>query len=544
MTLLKMKENTSPGKPVICELCDSGDTAVSRCTICRVFMCEFCVTAHKRMNTLKGHQILTLAEVQELGSKALVKPAFCGKHAGEVLKLFCETCQGTICRDCTIIDHREHNYNFVADVAERERKVVQGVLQETKAKDSAVEEGLKAVQTMETRVVAKIAEVTKEVDVFFNEQVKALEHMRANLKHEVSTQGQVKLKVLGSQKEMLALSLAQLRGSVEFAERALADGDDMELLSMKQNLVKRLAQLNASQLQCKPCNSDYLKLQVNKTVWDVGKMATLHYTLADPTKFVLSMVGGEEGVLYQTLAGQPVDFMLVIKDRTAVNQPETGCVVHASVSHSDSREATLNLELPVHDNGDGSYLFSYQPETDGLCSLLVMVEGHSVCGSPLTWKVKPKVKETDELSFLTSSPEQDEGGKGKHCWKLMHLVRVPLIKGSCKYEIGVSCCTPADGVNYFYDTETKRCTWCKHKNRHSTKYSRSDNPYKASITDCRHGDIFSLYLSLDTRKLFIYQHRSKQVEVFTDVEGEKVRPIISHYLTHADVERNGFTLDI
>ena len=101
-------------------------------------MCKFCETAHKRMNTFKGHEILTLAEVQKLGSKALVKQAFCEKHVGEALKLFCETCQQTICRDCTIVDHREHKYNFVADVAERERKSIQAILQDTKAKDSAV----------------------------------------------------------------------------------------------------------------------------------------------------------------------------------------------------------------------------------------------------------------------------------------------------------------------------------------------------------------------------------------------------------------------
>ena len=539
MTLLSMQENTSSRKPLICEHCDSGDAAVSRCTNCRFFMCEFCVTAHKRINATKGHQILSMTEVQKLGSKALVKPAFCGKHAGEVLKLFCETCQETICRDCTIVDHREHKYNFVADVAERERKVVQGVLEETKAKDSAVEEAVKAVQTMESRVKAKTAEVSKEVDVFFDEQVKALEYLRASLQNELTTQEQVKLKELGSQREMLTLSLAQLRSSVEFVEKALADGEDMELLSMKQQLVQRLAQLNASQFQCKPCKNDYLKVQVHKTIWDVGKMATLHYTLADPTKFVLSMVGGEEGVLYQTLAGQPVDFMLVNKNRSDVNQPETGSVVRALVSHS--REAPLNHELPVHDNGDGSYLFSFRPETDRLCTLTVTVEGEHVCGSPLTWRVKQKVKETDELSLLTSSPEQGEGGTGKHCWKLM-LRRRGQMAG--KVEIGVSCYTPADGEFYFFDMETKRCTWCAQFKNYARSYSRSDNPHAASITSLQDGDIFSVFLNYDTSKLVIYNHQSNQSEVFTGVEGEKVRPIISHYLKLAGVQRSGFTLDI
>ena len=271
MTLLSIQERvTSTGKPLICELCNSGDQAVSRCTNCKVFMCEYCVTAHKRINTFHGHRILTLLEVKDLGSKALAKPSFCTKHADEVLKLYCDTCQKTICRDCTIVDHRDHKYNFVADVAERERKAVEAVLQETKAKDVAVEEGLKAVKDMESRVHFKIVEVSKDVDVFFDEQVKTLEEMRANLKLEVKTQGQAKLKALSNQEEMLALSLAQLRNSTDFAEKALKDGNDLEILSIKQQLIQRLAQLNASQFHCKPCNSDYLKLKTNNTISDIG----------------------------------------------------------------------------------------------------------------------------------------------------------------------------------------------------------------------------------------------------------------------------------
>ena len=529
---------------MICELCDGGDSSVSRCSNCRVFMCQFCVTAHERISTFKGHQILSLAEVQKLGSKALVKPAFCAKHTGETLKLFCETCQKTICRDCTIVDHREHEYEFVVDVAERERKIVQAVLQETKAKDGTVEEGVKAVQTMESLVETKIAEVSKEVDVFFDEQMKALQYLRANLQHEVRTQGQVKLKELGCQKEMLALSLAQLRSSVDFAERALEDGDDMELLSMKQQLVQRLAQLNASQFQCRPCKSDYLKVQVDKTIWDIGKMATLLYTPVDTTKCVLSMVGGEEGVLYETLAGQPVEFILVIEDEAVISKPETGWTVHAAVNNS--RNNNLSQELPVHDSGNSSYLFSYRPETDGLCTLSVTVEGENVYGSPFTWKVKPNVKGKDHLSLMTSSLEEDENRKGKYCWKLKFWRPGEICyKKGKKYEIGVRCMEQADGVVFYFDTEIKRCTWCCQIGGGYT-FTRSDNSH-ASISNLEHGDIFSVYLNFDTRKLVIYNHRSKQVELFTDVEGEIVQPIISPYVTLRGPQlqtQTGLTLDI
>ncbi|KAL9976173.1 hypothetical protein ACROYT_G013435 [Oculina patagonica] len=537
MTLLSMQDSTSSaGKPLICEHCDSGDPAVSRCTECCVFMCKFCVTAHKRINTTKGHQIMSLDEVKQLGSKALVKPAFCKKHSGETLKLFCQTCQKTICRDCTIVDHREHKYDFVADVAEKEKKVVQAVLLESKEKESVIEEGLIAVQTMEQRVQAKIVEVSKEVDVFFDEQVKALEYLRGNLKHEVTTQGQIKLKQLGSQKEMLSLSLAQLKSGVDFAERALADGDDVELLSVKTHLVERLAQLNTSQVQSRPCKTDYLKLKVDKTIWDIGEMATVHHTPIDPTKCVLSMIGGEEGVMYETLAGQPVDFVLVIKDENAAEN----LLVHALVNHGSEDQQ----ELAVKYNQDSkSYVFSYCPKKDGVCTLAVMVEVENICGSPFTWKVKPKVQNTDQLNVLTSSQEQGGDCKGKHCWKL----KVHLLNAQDKnFEVGVQCVKQEE----FFGVEVQRCCLCcryrfdgRRGRSKSLQFSRSDNPH-AAINSLCHDDVFSVYLNFDTKKLVIYNTRSKQAEVFTDVNvGNRVVPIILPYIKNPDGQQAGFSLD-
>ena len=384
-----MQDKTISGKPLPCEHCDSGDPVVSRCTDCSVFMCEFCVTVHKRINTFKGHQIISLAEVQKLGSKALVKPSFCAKHTGETLKLFCETCQETICRDCTIVDHREHKYNFVADVAERERNVVQSSLNKTKAKEGAVVEGLKGVQTMKQRVQNKMSEVNKEVDVFFNEQAKALESYRAKLKHEVTTQCQLRVIQLEKQSEMLSSFLAQMRSGMDFTNQAIADGDDVKLLSLKKQLTERLAQLNSSQTQCKPCQDDYLKLQVHQTIWAIKNMATLRYQPIDPQKYTVSFVGGEDGVMYDSLVGQTVELLLTNKDEGA--EPG-GHRVNARVIFltGDDKENRPQVEtLPVLDNGDGSYTFSYCAKSTGHVKLSVMVEGQEVRGSPFTWEVYP-----------------------------------------------------------------------------------------------------------------------------------------------------------
>ena len=525
-----MQDSTSTGKSLICELCDSGDSGVSRCTNCSVFMCEFCVTAHKRINTFKGHKILSLEDVKAVGSRALVKPAFCVKHSGETLKLFCQTCQKTICRDCTIVDHREHKYDFIADVAEKEKYAVRAVLQQTKVKQRVVAEGLRAVQTMKSCVQRKVTEVSKEVDCFFDEQVKALEYYRANLKHEATTQGEIKVKQLEIQAEKLSLLLAQLKSSIEFADHAIADGDDVKLLSLKKELIQRLSQLNSSQNQLKPCKDDYVKLQVHQAIWDIGKMASLCYIPFDPEKCTVSVIGGEEGVKYQTLAGQSVDFVLIIKDDKGSRATAGGHQIQVRVVFNSEAVQEEKKILAVQDNHDGSYSFSYCPKGVGLATLSVAVEGQSVRGSPFSWEVNrnPGQESRNQGAGMASVfdlPIEDEEefvfSRGNHSWKLQ-LVSLSL-QGLIQLEIGCSSRPGDHSVGYGGSNGRK---WCWYHNCKSAKSRRSDRQ-KSSVTSVQDNDEFRVFLNFKTKKLIIYNARSKQSEVFTGVEGKQLHPVIS-----------------
>ena len=561
MTLLRMQDSTSTGKSLICELCDSGDSGVSRCTNCSVFMCEFCVTAHKRINTFKGHEILSLEEVKAVGSQALSKPAFCVKHNGETLKLFCQTCQKTICRDCTIVDHREHKYHFIADVAVKERNAVQAVLQQTKVKQRAVAEGLRAVQTMNSCVQKKVTEVNKQVDCFFDEQVKALEYYRANLKHEAIMQGEQKVKQLESQAEMLSLLLTQMRSSIEFADRAIADGDDVKLLSLKKQLIQRLSQLNSSQNQLKPCNDDYVKLQVHQAIWDIGEMASLCYFPLDPQKCTVCFTGGEEGVMYQTFTGQSVDFHLIIKDKMGSKVTAGGHQVQAQVIFNSEAVEERQEKLAVQDNSDGSYSFSYRPRDVGLVTLTVLVEGQSVGGSPFNWQVNPelslerKKKEKratktkhHQLHHITPVTKQSDQTftKGMHSWKLQLVSYSPgqkrngqeIIIGVCDYD-----CYDAYGHSFSYPPKSAM-KWCWCFNSANQNFRRSDGQ-PSSITSVQDKDIFTVFLNLNARKLIVYSARSKQAELFTGIEGKQFSPLISPSLE--DFWRSGnmyLTLDV
>ena len=77
-----------------------------RCAICCHFLCDFCSQGHRRGKGTMDHKLMTLEELKSRGPSALSKSATCRIHDGELLKMFCETCEETICRDCTLVDHR------------------------------------------------------------------------------------------------------------------------------------------------------------------------------------------------------------------------------------------------------------------------------------------------------------------------------------------------------------------------------------------------------------------------------------------------------
>lgn len=524
LTLLDTQHSTSSRKPLTCEHCESGDPAVSRCTTCCVFMCEFCVTAHKRISATKDHKILSMEEVKQHGSKALRKSAFCSKHSEETLKLFCLLCQKTICRDCTIVDHRGHDFKFVAEIVREEKTVIQRVLQKTKATELAVADGLKAVQLMKNRVGVQAAKVNEEVDSFFQKQVKELEIMCKNLKQQVSKQQHEKLSQLEGQSKVLSSFLEQLKSGINFTEQAIADGDDMELLSVKKQVIQRLSQLNASQYECQPCQDDYLELRVCKTVKDIGKMAVLQHIPIDPAKCVVSMVGGEEGVLYETFVGQTVDFLLTLNRIGGGTVTTDCCNVSAIIKYRDHQRETQEKRLAVYANGDGLYSFSFHPEDVGPVMLTVKVGGINAGGSPFMWDVKTKEQDVTfkgaKKMKMTSAAVQGAtvAKEGMQCWKL----KLVSYSGTSELEIGVQASVVQTiGGSVFGRSKPGKWSWQCHPFRQEDKFVRSDGQM-ASITSVEDDDVFSVFLNLAAKKLIIYNTRSKQSETFTGVEGELV----------------------
>lgn len=98
------------------------------------FLCSQCVAAHRRTRLTKEHEVIALNDLQaqkEVQEK-LHRPLLCAVHEREVLKYFCETCDEPVCRECLIIEHREHHYGYLKDVDKKHRSEVGVLVMNTK----------------------------------------------------------------------------------------------------------------------------------------------------------------------------------------------------------------------------------------------------------------------------------------------------------------------------------------------------------------------------------------------------------------------------
>lgn len=70
-----------------------------------LFLCSFC----SLNNSVFCNSVTFLSCVStESVSTSGQRPVFCPVHKQEPLKLFCETCDTLTCRDCQLLEHKEH----------------------------------------------------------------------------------------------------------------------------------------------------------------------------------------------------------------------------------------------------------------------------------------------------------------------------------------------------------------------------------------------------------------------------------------------------
>ena len=161
----------------VCEQCAGTAIAVVFCRQCAEFICDNCVLNHKTLRVFAGHVVSSLEELKKGGVKNIPlkeePPLTCADHGGEPKKLFCFDCECLICRDCTVIDHVGHKFEFVSKCAPESRRTLRESLAPLQKVQADLAEAEKRLVSEEAKVSRQEEEVCRSIRRSF-EQLKAV----------------------------------------------------------------------------------------------------------------------------------------------------------------------------------------------------------------------------------------------------------------------------------------------------------------------------------------------------------------------------------
>ena len=163
----------------------------------------------------------------------------CSKHSNQPMSFFCQKCGTAICRDCTVLDHKEVDGHQIQDITLAEVQQRQGLATQVNEVRTALN-GLEVqMQHLEaetsTLMVAK--EVTlKEIENTFERCMKALEFRKLQLTKNVFDIYNKKQELLLQKTEDMSSGMKTLNNMISHCDKLVKVGPLAEIVSNKRTL--------------------------------------------------------------------------------------------------------------------------------------------------------------------------------------------------------------------------------------------------------------------------------------------------------------------
>ncbi|KAJ3649049.1 hypothetical protein Zmor_020811 [Zophobas morio] len=262
----------------MCGNCDEGSTATSRCTDCTELLCGPCVRAHQRVRLTKDHRISALPSNivtspitvdSEISSpEANVSPCsmtstLCDTHKWPA-RLFCGTCVALICSDCILTDHAKHEITYLQE-KHTPISVHSRLNLETKSAIHAVEDAMKRVNFMSTKIHEKLQKTSCEVQSVFKRYINVLERRAQELMKRIDQIQRYKAFRLLTQMERLRTAHSRLKCLSELLSSSIGGtSNENEFVAVNEKVHNELKVLRSVQSELFPCETDSVSFSVEE----------------------------------------------------------------------------------------------------------------------------------------------------------------------------------------------------------------------------------------------------------------------------------------
>uniref|UniRef100_A0A1X7U2B3 RING-type domain-containing protein n=2 Tax=Amphimedon queenslandica TaxID=400682 RepID=A0A1X7U2B3_AMPQE len=280
-----MKKVADP-QQVTCDNCTTAN-ATGYCKDCSKFLCQKCMDVHKMWAPIAHHQLTSLDEVaasdvsstsQLLAPAKQEAPLICPIPShDEPLKIYCETCDSVICRDCTVRTHKDHEYDLVSTSYTKHCLELEGSLNPVKGEIEALKKVLSALAEREGEIRERGKGVLEEIRKMVEEMMNVLRQSERKLTEQAKRVTDDKLKVLSEQMKSAEMNLSLLEDVKDYVEQSLKTGSPQQILRSKKQMMERMSEItagiNVEELHPKE-KADFVLSKNIKSLHHIGDIVT------------------------------------------------------------------------------------------------------------------------------------------------------------------------------------------------------------------------------------------------------------------------------
>ena len=389
-----------------CEMCSEGK-AEAFCRQCTEFICSDCARSHEKMKTkFPGHKAVSLEELRVGGAKQIpttpAPPMTCDAHEKR-MKLYCFDCGSLICRDCTVVDHIGHKFEFAKKCAVEYRSKASEGIQQLAEIASGIFDTIKRTKEREDEIHEEGRQVSASITATFDDIRRILAHHEAKLQKEASELVETKLASLTVRGKNLQLELAEVQSLSDFVQRNVEGATDEELMTVHKQIESNVVEQRQrfTQLDREPIEE--ANVSEKFSIATALRQFTAEIT-HDPSQCSVEEANVSKEISITAAFQRFTTEITPDPSQCSVFGPgletteigkETHVTVAAVFTDGHCSEIPLAVEGEFSSRVDGSvikikgtskgkgrYQLAYTPITRGRHSLSITVNGRQIAGSP------------------------------------------------------------------------------------------------------------------------------------------------------------------
>ena len=371
-----------------CDACIDGNKgpAVVFCCTCGQFLCTFCHEYHKHNKILCHHQMIGLDQESVRLLPSIMTPTehLCSQphHEKMKLKFYCETCQCLVCRDCTLVFHKDHRIAEVCNIAKVHRDGMRETLVCAQEMASKLTSAIGAKEKMAEQVETSRENATLLINQAFEQLHQAIEERKKTLLSEMEAISLSKIIALSLQKEQFEKMRDEIDRYTEMTSHILQTHTDHEVVALGDllptELKATLKKIEGISLTPSQSSDIYVTLQIDSLMKELSIFG--HVMTSSPSQSTWS-----------SKSAARMDKVYSVKVETKSSEgeryPYGGLQVKSELRPKSHDGAVIPGKVENH--GNGTYTITLTPQAVGPHQLLITMDGEHVQGSPHDLDVRP-----------------------------------------------------------------------------------------------------------------------------------------------------------